>query len=80
MASCTLSKKKFTPSRADNKNMSSEIIKQHLETMKKDKALDAEFIQFLSDSNEKSEEGRDTAAKILAAIKKRYVESKKNNS
>lgn len=60
--------------------MSSNIIKQHLEEMKKDKELDVEFIQLLSDSNEKNEEGRDTATKILAAIKKRYVESKKNNS
>jgi hypothetical protein len=56
--------------------MSSDIIKTHLEEMKKDKTLDAAFIQLLSDSNTSGEDGKDTAAKILSLIKKRYAESK----
>ncbi|TSC54986.1 MAG: hypothetical protein LiPW30_452 [Parcubacteria group bacterium LiPW_30] len=64
----------------ENNYMSSNIIKQHLAEMVKDKKLDAEFIQLLSGSNDNNEEGRDTAIKILFAIKKRYVESKKDNS
>ncbi len=60
--------------------MSSDIIKTHLEEMKKDKELDAAFIQLLSDSNATNEDGKDTAGKILNLIKKRYAESKKNNA
>lgn len=60
--------------------MSSEIIKKHLEEMKTREGLDREFVEILSFSNEKNEDGKETAAKVLALIKKRYAENKENNA
>jgi len=59
--------------------MSSEIIKKHLKDMKGQKELDPDFIDLLTMANDTNEEGRDTAIKILAVIKKRYDKSKENN-
>jgi len=60
--------------------MSSEIIKKHLDDLKKQKGFDSDFVDLLATANDANEDGRDTAAKILEVIKKRYVESKENNS
>ena len=60
--------------------MSSEIIKKHLEEMKKQNNFDADFIDVLIVSNDKNEEGKETFDKILNLIKKRYAENKENNS
>jgi len=60
--------------------MSSEIIKKHLEDLKGQKEFDSDFIDLLVASNDSGEDGKDTAAKILSTIKKRYAESKENNS
>lgn len=60
--------------------MSSEIIKKHLEDLKKQKEFDSEFVDLLATANDINEDGKDTAARILEVIKKRYVKSKENNS
>ncbi len=60
--------------------MSSEIIKEHLEAMRGQKELDTDFVDILITSNIENEDGKETAAKILNLIKKRYAQSKENNS
>ena len=60
--------------------MSSEIIKKHLEDLKGQKEFDPDFIDLLATSNDNGEDGKETAQKILATVKKRYAESKDNNS
>jgi hypothetical protein len=60
--------------------MSSGIINKHLEDMKGQKEFDPDFIDLLAMANDTNEDGKETAVKILATIKKRYVESKENNS
>ena len=59
---------------------SSEIIKKHLETMIGQKEFDADFVNILIVSNIENEDGEEIAAKIINLIKKRYAQSKKNNS
>ena len=60
--------------------MSSELIKKHLEELKRQKKFDEGFIDILTEANETSEEGAITANRILDLIKQRYVENKKNKS
>ena len=60
--------------------MSSEIIKEHLEVMRGQKEFDTDFVDILITSNTENEDGKETAAKILNLIKKRYAQSKENNS
>ena len=60
--------------------MASELIKKHLEELKRQKKFDEGFIDILTEANETSEDGATTAARILDIIKKRYVENKKNKS
>ena len=60
--------------------MSSELIKKHLEELKRQKKFNEGFIDILTEANETSEDGATTAARILDIIKKRYVENKKNKS
>ena len=60
--------------------MSSELIKKHLEELKRQKKFDEGFIDILAEANETSEEGATTASRILDLVKQRYVESKKNKS
>lgn len=60
--------------------MSSEIIKEHLEAMRGQKKFDTDFVNILITSNIENEDGEETAAKILNLIKKRYAQSKENNS
>ena len=45
--------------------MSSEIIKKHLDDLKKQKGFDSDFVDLLATANDANEDGRDTAAKIL---------------
>jgi len=60
--------------------MSSELIKKHLEELKRQKKFDEGFIDILTEANETSEEGATTANRILDLIKQRYVKNKKNKS
>jgi Arc/MetJ-type ribon-helix-helix transcriptional regulator len=60
--------------------MSSEIIKKHLEEMKKQNKFDTDFVDALIVSNDEDEEGKETADKILNLIKQRYAKNKENNS
>ena len=60
--------------------MASELIKKHLEELKRQKKFNEGFIDILTEANETSEDGATTAARILDIIKKRYVENKKNKS
>ena len=60
--------------------MSSELIKKHLEELKRQKKFNEGFIDILTEANETSEEGAITANRILDLIKQRYVENKKNKS
>lgn len=60
--------------------MSSEIIKNHLEAMRDQKEFDTDFVDILIASNKENEDGKEIAARILNIIKKRYAQSKENNS
>jgi len=79
----SITAKIWEPKEAPNdfvNTMSSEIIKKHLEDLKGQKEFDPDFIDLLATSNATGEDGKETTVKILDAIKKRYVESKENNS
>lgn len=60
--------------------MASELIKKHLEELKRQKKFDEGFIDILADSNESNEDGETTAGKILELIKQRYAQSKENKT
>lgn len=60
--------------------MSNKIIKEHLEAMKAQKEFDTDFVDILIASQRGDEDGKETAAKILNLIKKRYAQNKENNS
>ena len=60
--------------------MRSEIIKNHLEAMRDQKEFDTDFVDILIASNKENEDGKEIAVRILNLIKKRYAQSKENNS
>ena len=54
--------------------MANETIKTYLEQLKAKNQFDTEFIDLLISSYETTEEGDDTAEKILSLIEKRYAQ------
>lgn len=65
---------------ANKINMTSDLIKKHLEKLKHQKKFDDGFVDILLASNESSEDGKTTATEILKVVKQRYVENKKNKT
>lgn len=65
---------------ANKINMTSDLIKKHLEKLKHQKKFDDGFVDILLASNESSEDGKTTATEILKVVKQRYAENKKNKT
>jgi hypothetical protein len=60
--------------------MTSEIVKQYLEGLKKRDTLDAGFIDALLNSNETDEDADVTSSEIIKLIKQRYAQNKENKT
>ena len=60
--------------------MASELIKKHLEELKRQKKFDEGFIDLLIDSSQNEEDGSTTANRIVELVEKRYVENKQNKA